>query len=73
MCFVSKPKIPKPAPAPPPPPVLDQAAPELTKEKQRKARSNRSGTKRYRAEGGSLTIPSGSSAKTGGLKVPGGG
>lgn len=71
MCFVSKPKIPKPAPPPPPAPVLEQTAPEFTEEKSASDRKRRSGTKRYRA-GGGLAIPTSSAAKSGGLNIAGG-
>lgn len=71
MCLVSKPKIPKPAPPPPPAPVLDQVAPGFTDEKSNDLRKRKSGSKKYRA-GGGLSIPTNSSASTGGLSITGG-
>lgn len=72
MCYDNKPDPPKPAPVTPPAPILDQVAPKKTNESQRKARSNRKGTKRYRT-GGALAIPSSSAARNSGLNIPGGG
>ena len=71
MCFVSKPKIPKPAPPPPPAPVLEQVAPGQTEEKNDNSRKRKLGSKKYRA-GGGLSIPTNSSASTGGLSITGG-
>jgi len=72
MCFVSKPKIPKPAAPPPPAPVLEQTAPGYTDEKQEALKGRKAGTKKYRV-GGGLTIPTSASASTGGLNITGGG
>lgn len=71
MCLFDTPDPPKPAPPPPPAPTLDQTAPEFTDEKKKQQRLRKTGTKRYRA-GGSLSIPTNSSASSGGLNIPGG-